>query len=65
MNALRGNVRGKRVVLIDDSIVRGTTMRKIIKNVDKSWSTVRYLTLSAPRLSQICSSSLYAPISWE
>jgi len=31
MNALRANIRGKRVIIIDDSIVRGTTMRKIIK----------------------------------
>ena len=31
MNALRSNVAGKRVIIIDDSIVRGTTMRRIIK----------------------------------
>ena len=31
MNALRANIDGKRVIIIDDSIVRGTTMRRIIK----------------------------------
>ena len=30
MNALRSNVAGKRVIIIDDSIVRGTTMRRKI-----------------------------------
>ncbi len=31
LNALPRNVRGKRIVLVDDSIVRGTTSRKIVE----------------------------------
>ena len=31
LNAVRSILEGKRVVLIDDSIVRGTTSRKIVK----------------------------------
>ncbi len=33
LNAVRGVLQGKRVVVVDDSIVRGTTSRKIVKMV--------------------------------
>ena len=33
LNALRGVLDGKRVVVVDDSIVRGTTSRKIVKMI--------------------------------
>ena len=31
LNPLRDNVRGKRIVMVDDSIVRGTTMRQLVR----------------------------------
>ena len=31
LNVIKESINGKRVVLIDDSIVRGTTTKKIIK----------------------------------
>jgi len=31
LNAVRDVLKGKRVVVVDDSIVRGTTSRKIVK----------------------------------
>ena len=31
LNALHDSVRGKRVVMVDDSIVRGTTMRQLVR----------------------------------
>ena len=33
LNTVRSILNGKRVVLVDDSIVRGTTSRKIVKMV--------------------------------
>ena len=36
LNTLKSNVEGKRLVMVDDSIVRGTTLANIIKLLKKS-----------------------------
>lgn len=54
MNALRGNVRGKRVVLIDDSIVRGTTMRKIVKMLREAGASEVHLRICSPIIKHPC-----------
>ncbi len=54
MNALRGNVRGKRVVLIDDSIVRGTTMRKIIKMLRDAGAKEVHIRICSPVIKHPC-----------
>lgn len=54
MNALRANVRGKRVVIIDDSIVRGTTMRKIIKMLRNAGATEVHIRVCSPIIKHPC-----------
>ena len=54
LNALRGNVRGKRVVLIDDSIVRGTTMRKIIKMLRDAGAKEVHIRICSPIIKHPC-----------
>lgn len=54
MNALRANVRGKRVVLIDDSIVRGTTMRKIIKMLRDAGAAEVHIRICSPVIKHPC-----------
>jgi len=54
MNALRGNVRGKRIVLIDDSIVRGTTMRKIIKMLRDAGAKEVHIRICSPVIKHPC-----------
>jgi amidophosphoribosyltransferase len=48
LNVLKSNVAGKRVVLIDDSIVRGTTSRKIIKMLRDAGASEVHLRISSP-----------------
>ncbi|AZT90261.1 amidophosphoribosyltransferase [Caldicellulosiruptor changbaiensis] len=48
LNPLKSNVTGKRVVLIDDSIVRGTTSRKIIKMLRDAGAREVHLRISSP-----------------
>src|SRR5215813_3385500 len=48
LNPVRNLLEGKRVVLIDDSIVRGTTSRKIVRMVRGAGATEVHLRISCP-----------------
>ena len=49
LNALKSDVYGKRVVIIDDSIVRGTTARRLIEILRRAGATeVHFRISSAP-----------------
>jgi amidophosphoribosyltransferase len=48
LNPVESILRGKRVVVIDDSIVRGTTSRKIIKMVRDAGAREVHLRISSP-----------------
>ena len=48
LNAVRSVVAGKRVVVVDDSIVRGTTSRKIIKMVRDAGAKEVHMRISSP-----------------
>ncbi|MEE2987144.1 MAG: amidophosphoribosyltransferase [Nitrospinota bacterium] len=48
LNAIRDLIKGKRVIIIDDSIVRGTTSRKIVKMVREAGATEVHVRISSP-----------------
>lgn len=48
LNPVESILRGKRVVVIDDSIVRGTTSRKIVKMVRDAGAREVHLRISSP-----------------
>ena len=48
LNPVRSAVAGKRVVLVDDSIVRGTTSRKIVMMLKGAGATEVHLRVSSP-----------------
>lgn len=54
MNALRSNVNGKRVIIIDDSIVRGTTMRKIVKMLKNAGAAEVHIRICSPIIKHPC-----------
>ncbi|TDJ51467.1 MAG: amidophosphoribosyltransferase [Nitrospina sp.] len=48
LNVVREVVKGKRIVVIDDSIVRGTTSRKIVKMVREGGAKEVHVRISSP-----------------
>jgi amidophosphoribosyltransferase len=48
LNPVRSVLEGKRVVLIDDSIVRGTTSRKIVRMVRSAGAREVHMRISCP-----------------
>jgi amidophosphoribosyltransferase len=54
LNPLRDVVRGKRLVVVDDSIVRGTTTRSIVALLRKAGAAEVHLRISAPPIYHPC-----------
>jgi amidophosphoribosyltransferase len=48
LNPVRRLLEGKRVVLVDDSIVRGTTSRKIVRMVHEAGAAEVHMRISCP-----------------
>jgi amidophosphoribosyltransferase len=48
LNPMRSLLEGKRVILIDDSIIRGTTSRKIVRMVRAAGATEVHMRISCP-----------------
>ncbi|MBN1533884.1 MAG: amidophosphoribosyltransferase [Spirochaetes bacterium] len=47
-NVVRAAIQGKRIIVVDDSIMRGTTMRKIIKMFRKGGAAEIHVRIAAP-----------------
>ncbi|MFZ0518789.1 MAG: amidophosphoribosyltransferase [Acidobacteriaceae bacterium] len=54
LNPVRNLLEGKRVILIDDSIIRGTTSRKIVRMVRGAGATEVHLRISCPPTTSPC-----------
>ena len=54
LNVLKDTVKDKRVVLVDDSIVRGTTIARIIKRVREAGAKEIHVMSSAPPFTNPC-----------
>jgi amidophosphoribosyltransferase len=53
-NAVKGVLKDRRVVVVDDSIVRGTTMKKLIKMIRDAGAKEIHLRISSPPIISPC-----------
>ena len=54
LNALREVLGGKRVVVVDDSIVRGTTSRKLVHMIRQAGAREVHMRISSPPTTNPC-----------
>jgi amidophosphoribosyltransferase len=54
LNPVRDVLKGKRVVVVDDSIVRGTTSKKIVKMIRSAGATEVHMRISSPPTAYPC-----------
>jgi amidophosphoribosyltransferase len=54
LNPVQANLAGKSVVLIDDSIVRGTTSARIVALLRRAGATKVYMCVSSPPITHPC-----------
>jgi amidophosphoribosyltransferase len=54
LNPMRDMLDGKRVVVVDDSIVRGTTSRKIVRMIQSSGAREVHMRISSPPIQWPC-----------
>lgn len=54
LNVLKENVKGKRIIMIDDSIVRGTTCRRIVHMLKDAGASEVHVRISSPPFLHPC-----------
>lgn len=54
LNPLKDVLYGKRVVIVDDSIVRGTTSRKLVKALREAGAVEVHMRISSPPVTHPC-----------
>ncbi|MGZ8459892.1 MAG: amidophosphoribosyltransferase [Candidatus Deferrimicrobiaceae bacterium] len=62
LNAVRDVVGGKRVIVVDDSIVRGTTGRKIMKMIRDAGAKEVHVRVSSPPTTHPCFYGIDTPL---
>jgi amidophosphoribosyltransferase len=65
LNPVRQVLKGRRVVLIDDSIVRGTTSRKLVRMVREAGAREVHVRISSPPTTGPCYYGIDTPLSSE
>ena len=54
LNPLKDVLTGKRIIIVDDSIVRGTTSRKLVKALRDAGATEVHMRISSPPVTHPC-----------
>lgn len=61
LNPLKENIEGKRVILVDDSIVRGTTMKQTVAMIRNSGAKEIHIRIASPPVLYPCHLGMDTP----
>ncbi len=61
LSPVRHLIRGKRVAIVDDSLVRGTTSRQIVKMLRKAGAAEIHMRIAAPEIKYPCRYGIDTP----
>jgi amidophosphoribosyltransferase len=61
LNPSRALLNRKRVILVDDSLVRGTTAKKIVENIRRAGATEVHMRISSPPVRHSCRYGIDTP----
>lgn len=61
LNVLKENVEGKRVILVDDSVVRGTTINRTVKMLREAGAKEIHVRISSPPVMNSCYLGMNTP----
>ncbi|QSX07427.1 amidophosphoribosyltransferase [Alkalibacter rhizosphaerae] len=61
LNVLKANVEGKRVVIVDDSIVRGTTSKRLVEMLREAGASEVHFRVSSPPVTHTCHFGIDTP----
>ena len=54
LNVIANNVEGKRIIIVDDSIIRGTTSMKIVSMLREAGATEVHMRIASPPVTHRC-----------
>jgi amidophosphoribosyltransferase len=54
LNPIRSEVAGKRIILVDDSIVRGTTLKRIVNALRQAGASEVHVRIASPPIKRPC-----------
>ena len=63
LNVLKENIEGKRVVIVDDSIVRGTTSKRLVETLKEAGASEVHFRVSSPPVTHGCHFGIDTPYS--
>lgn len=61
LNPLKENIQGKRVILVDDSVVRGTTIKQTVKMLRDAGATEVHIRIASPPVRYSCHLGMDTP----
>lgn len=61
LNVLKENIEGKRVILVDDSIVRGTTIKRTVQMIKAAGASEVHIRIASPPVTNSCHLGMDTP----